>query len=243
MAKKASLEDQVTLLQKQFGGLVKLVKQLKTSVEALEGRSIPKEMDEVREILEAQRVVDEIIVANADAIKRIDQEMKEIKQKPPKVKVPIDTIEKESSDIIVKTVKKKCRYFNRGFCKYATKCRFVHSKHICKEHSKNRKCENEECQDRHPKSCKWLESKVGCKRNDCEYLHDTLARNETQVAHFRCVSCKDTWTDSNCVVKHNINNHQVYFCLNCEDWVQNKDKVFDQGWTLLGNDGFLRIGI
>ena len=84
MAKKASLEDQVTLLQKQFGGLVKLVKQLKTSVEALEGRSIPKEMDEVREILEAQRVVDEIIVANADAIKRIDQEMKEIKQKPQK---------------------------------------------------------------------------------------------------------------------------------------------------------------
>ena len=73
----------------------------------------------------------------------------------------------------------------------------------------SRKCENGECQDRHPKSCKWLESNVGCKRNDCEYLHDTLARNETQVAHFRCVSCKDTWTDSSCEVKHTINDHQV----------------------------------
>ena len=81
-------------------------------MEDLDGKSIPKEIDEVREILEAQRVIDEIIVANANAIKRIDQEIKEIKQKPPKVKVPIDTIEKESIDIIVKTVKKKCRYFN-----------------------------------------------------------------------------------------------------------------------------------
>ena len=32
MAKKSSPEDQVTLLQKQFGGLVKLAKELKTSV-------------------------------------------------------------------------------------------------------------------------------------------------------------------------------------------------------------------
>ena len=94
MTKKSSLEDQVKLLQKQFGGIVKLVKELKDSVEALEGKDKQKEIDEVSEILEAQRVIDEIIVANADAIKRIDQEMKERKENPPKVEVSTDTIEK-----------------------------------------------------------------------------------------------------------------------------------------------------
>ena len=118
MSGKVSLEEQVATLQKQFGGIVKLVKGLKASVEALESTGIPKEMDEVKEILEAQRVIDEIIVANADAIKRMDREMKEIKEKKQEQKAPIDTSENEIGDGEVKTVKKKCRYFNRGFCKY-----------------------------------------------------------------------------------------------------------------------------
>ena len=89
MSGKVSLEEQVATLQKQFGGIVKLVKGLKASVEALEIKGIPKEMDEVKEILEAQRVIDEIIVANADAIKRMDREMKEIKEKKQEQKAPL----------------------------------------------------------------------------------------------------------------------------------------------------------
>ena len=110
MSGKVSLEEQVATLQKQFGGIVKLVKGLKASVEALESTGIPKEMDE-------------IIVANADAIKRMDREMKEIKEKKQEQKAPIDTSENEIGDGEgeVKTVKKKCRYFNRGFCKNKTK--------------------------------------------------------------------------------------------------------------------------
>ena len=107
MSGKVSLEEQVATLQKQFGGIVKLVKGLKASVEALESTGIPKEMDEVKEILEAQRVIDEIIVANADAIKRMDREMKEIKEKKQEQKAPIDTSENEIGDGEVKTVKKK----------------------------------------------------------------------------------------------------------------------------------------
>ena len=88
-----------------------------------------------------------------------------------------------------------------------------------------------------------MTSEVGCRRNDCVYLHDTVASNETKVQNFECVSCKDTWADNSCVVKHTIKNHEVYFCLNCNDWVQYKENVFDQGWTLLGNDGYPRVGI
>ena len=40
--------------------------------------SIPLEVDEIKEILEAQTVIEEVIVANSDAISRIDREIKEI---------------------------------------------------------------------------------------------------------------------------------------------------------------------
>ena len=73
MAGKTSLEDQVKALQRQFGGIVKLVKDLKGTVEALQEKSVPKEVEEIKEILDAQRIVDEIIVANSDAIRRIDR--------------------------------------------------------------------------------------------------------------------------------------------------------------------------
>ena len=51
MSGKVSLEEQVATLQKQFGGVVILVKGLKAYVEALESQRIPKEIDEVKEIL------------------------------------------------------------------------------------------------------------------------------------------------------------------------------------------------
>ena len=67
---------------------------------------------------------------------------------------------------------KKCRYFNLGFCKYSKKgCRFSHPKDICKEYLDTMKCETNGCGDRHPKMCKWLKCKAGCKRGkDCDFL-------------------------------------------------------------------------
>ena len=62
----------------------------------MEKKNIPKEKDEVKEILEAQAIVDKIIAAKADAIKRIDQEIKELKENKTKHKRPIDTIDKVS---------------------------------------------------------------------------------------------------------------------------------------------------
>ena len=70
---------------------------------------------EIQEIVEAQQVIDAIIVANSDAIKRIDKEMQEISAKQHVNETDSDTIEKEVSDDDVKTIKgKRCRYFNQG---------------------------------------------------------------------------------------------------------------------------------
>ena len=52
-------------------------------------------------------------------------------------------------------------------------------------------------------------------------------------SEYNCVSCNYTWKD-------NINNTNVFFCLNCDDWVKEKTAVFNHGWSLFDVDGFLR---
>ena len=186
--------------------------------------------------------------ANSDAIKRIDKEMQEISAKQHVKETESDTIEKEVSDDDVKTTKRKrCRYFNRGFCKYKNKCRFVHPNKICNIYLKNQTCNEKSCSDRHPKLCKWIKSFGGCKRTECDYLHNcdqeqNMTNNEA-ADNFKCEGCKYTWEEKSCVVEHVIENMKVFFCLNCDDWIQHKANVFNPGWTLFDEEGYLRHGI
>ena len=55
--------------------------------------------------------------------------------------------------------------------------------------------------------------------------------------------CKDVWTEENYVVQHIINGQRCYFCLNCEEWICDKARVFDEGFTLLDEAGNLRYNI
>ena len=134
------------------------------STETLEKKT--KENEEIKEIIKTQKVIEEVLVANSNAIKRIDREIVEITSKK---SVPIvDTLEerigKEVNEVnnVIKG-KRKCRYFNGGYCKYKHKCRYIHPKHICDEFLKGQKCENKECSDRHPRECKWERGIRGCK--------------------------------------------------------------------------------
>ena len=245
MSGKIDLADQVKSLQKHMGGVAKLVKDLLTKVEGLEKKVENKERNELKEIMESRRVIEEVIVANSVAIKKIETEIIEITKKNNCENVKKEDLEsftgvKKVKSVMVKEGKKKCRYFNRGYCRYKSKCRYVHPERICTEHDRNKKCDIKECADRHPKTCKWLTSKVGCKQEGCVYLHDTL-ENARHV--YKCASCKDVWEDKMCVMEYTIHNQRVHFCLNCDDWVKQKENVFDEGWTLLDQDGFLRTEI
>ena len=55
-----------------MGGLVATVKDLKKTVEVLEKKVSVKESEEIKEMLEAKKVVDELIAANASEIKRLE---------------------------------------------------------------------------------------------------------------------------------------------------------------------------
>ena len=95
------------LKQKQFGGVVKLVKDLKLTAEALGKKLYAKEIYEVKEILDTQKVIDEVIVANSDAIKRIDKEIKDLAMKKKVVEVQNKALENTTRDDTENTARKK----------------------------------------------------------------------------------------------------------------------------------------
>ena len=60
---------------------------------------------------------------------------------------------------------------------------------------------------------------------------------------YQCAGCIHVWNDTNCVKEHLIKSMRVYFCLNCDDWINEKAAVFNQGWTMFDEAGFLRHDI
>ena len=251
-----SLEDEVKVLKKHMGGLVATIKDLKKTVEALDKKVSANEKEEIKEISENQKVVDEMIAANANAIKRLEGEIKKLgKSKSDEVvgniptekdktvlEVPKYVHEAENSDKETKQKAKVCRYFNRGYCKYKFKCRFFHAEEVCEEFVKTQNCTKTACKDRHPKQCKWFNKGDGCKReSECKYLHVTLAHDE--LKSYKCEGCKDVWNDQSCVVEHIIDGRQFYLCLNCNDWIHFKADIFTNGWTLLDAHGNLKTNI
>ena len=123
----------------------------------------------------------------------------------------------------------------------------VNSTSLKMKYLENGKFESTDCSERHPKICRfWSKNKTGCRReSDCDFLHVTLAQHDGKASveskvedtEFKCVSCKDWWTNKNCVMEHNLNNHVVFLC---DNWIGDKRKVFDQNWTLLDERGNLK---
>ena len=55
------------------------MKHLNSEIEDLKEKFEDNKLNEVREIIEAQRVIDEIVVTNSDAIKQIKTEIMQLK--------------------------------------------------------------------------------------------------------------------------------------------------------------------
>ena len=122
-------------------------------------------------------------------------------------------------------------------------CIYAITREIGETYLEGYKCNQRECEKRHPKSCKWIEGSRGCKRQNCAYLHTVIPENrcnKAKEANIKCEGCKTFWDKEEFVVKHMIQNTERYFCLNCEDWIKEKDKVFLSGWSLFDDGGFLR---
>ena len=76
---------------------------------------------------------------------------------------------------------KKCRYYNRGYCKFENRCRFHHPENICQDFVQNGICRTQQCHNRHPRDCRyWTNKQEGCNRQEkCQYLHLSSKRFTT----------------------------------------------------------------
>ena len=69
-----------------------------------------------------------------------------------------------------------CKYNKFGYCKFGEKCRKQHIKEICFEKS----CEISQCNQRHPKVCRYYRNYGRCKFSPCAFKHEDHANyNET----------------------------------------------------------------
>ena len=73
---------------------------------------------------------------------------------------------------------------------------------------------------------------------------EVMSENKTEAnsEKFKCKSCKHIWEDRSCVMEHFIGNIIIFFCLNCDDWVHDKQKVLEHGWTLFNICG-VKFGV
>ena len=134
-----------------MGTIVKAFKEFKVSMDVLEKKVNKHHEEEIQELIKTQKMLNDIVVSNSEAIKNIDIEIKRIENEKDASKV-----ESEKEVDNNKAIKaKKCKYFNRGYCKYKIECRFVHPREICKIYLEGKKGDDKNCKDRHPKVCKW----------------------------------------------------------------------------------------
>ena len=237
MADKTSMELRIKGLEKSMGTMVKAFKELKAGMEALKEKVNKNQEEEIQELIKTQEMLNDMAVTNCEAIKRIDIEIEKHQKQ-------FDYNMDEVNKALIK--EKKCKYFDKGYCKYKSECKFAHSEEICKPYLEGRKCKENACKDRHPKVCKWW-LKGGCRRTDCAYLHVTLVHDddEQNKAHkyFPCYSCKNCFDDRTCVVPYMVQNGTIFLCLNCDSWIQKKDRIMIPGWSLFGQNGDLRRDI
>ena len=154
---KGTLEEQVKTLQKHMGQILVTVRDLKNSVDAMKKEDKTKANKEIKEIMDAQKIVGGVIDANKDAIKRIDEEIKQIVEN--KLAGKTNNNNDKAKELVEENGindknRKKCRYYDRGFCKYNKKCRFLDPEGICQQYLKTFKCSVKECCQRHPKVCR-----------------------------------------------------------------------------------------
>ena len=75
---------------------------------------------------------------------------------------------------------RKCRYFQRGSCKFGSQCNFLHPDSVCLSFSKFGFCQNENCKLSHPtKHCNEWMAGYCARGRKCMKRHDSELKNSS----------------------------------------------------------------
>ena len=118
------------------------------------------------DIVEKYNKVCHVVHELASIIKQLEHKIGEIgkKQETEQIKVP-----------------KRCKFFNKGYCKQGERCSFVHPSKICPQHLESGKCiDFRSCLDRHPQECRFWKETTCYRGGTCLYLHKKVADKEEE---------------------------------------------------------------
>ena len=118
----------------------------------------------------------------------MDKQKKSLKLKSDDVEMSDVTLAKKDNNEIQahKTVlttasTQICKYHNKGFCRYKTTCKNVHSTQSCRQNN----CNSKTCLYRHPVDCRYKEK---CKRkSECMYQHNRYELLELEINKLKVV--------------------------------------------------------
>ena len=101
-----------------------------------------------------------------DAIKNVDEEIKEIENKS------IKKVKNDENYNPEKKLIKQCKFDKIGYCKKGYEnCEFFHSLETCDIYLESGFCNKEKCRKRHPRPCFYF-GRGYCKWDkECRYLH------------------------------------------------------------------------
>jgi hypothetical protein len=133
---------------------------------------------------------------------------------------------------------KKCKHFNLGHCKYKMKCRFTHPKEVCKEYSEGKCSDTINCPHHHPNLVKVLKVVVDVGEEKHVISLMTLLSVEIKEMKQRCSNVLDVaMTGKKDGVLWSTKLRTCSFI--SDDWITDKSKVLDQGWSLFDQDSNL----
>ena len=116
------------------------------------------------------KILESRITENKDTLTKIEVDFEDIKN--------IKKDESSKQSFVQENDQKRCKWWNRGYCKFKQQCPFLHPKEICIEE----KCVNKDCQKRHPNNCKNYE-KGTCKfLVFCEFKHPNVENKGEVIA-------------------------------------------------------------
>ena len=192
-----TLKDQVKELTINQNHILEKIKYLNESLEAIIAKNDNEQIKDVKNIVESQAMIDELIVKNADDIISIKKLKNDNSDAIKTLEAKIDLIdeeigvrihniqanvEKEKDEQTIKVTNDsrnprkeiRCKHFNAGYCKMKNVCSFKHkSVKICESHRKMVKCENKRCELRHPRQCRYFRRNSCWRGESCVYLHET----------------------------------------------------------------------
>ena len=240
--------------------ILEAVKNLNERIEVIENKVDDDKLSDLKDIIETQAVIDEVVVKSSDDIALMQKVKNENSRAIRMLESKIETLDKEiqkklkelpqNEEKIDKEeptkneeIKKICKFYNKGYCSYKKRCRYVHPKNVCEIFLRDGKCLKSCCFYRHPRTCKYYGR--GCRQSGwCDYLHVSHlkmniegndAENDDRETTMN-VDCFDDDIDTNddkpkeecgsCQsndAKNECDKCRKYFCRKCEHKVSGEE--------------------